>query len=86
MAYPLYQMVLQYLDSSRGRWPEVADGSGVPVSTIRKIAQRKSLDPGVRTVEALAAYFKISYLGPLDAASSCVSVESDLVLSAAESP
>ncbi|MBN3004496.1 helix-turn-helix transcriptional regulator [Chromobacterium alkanivorans] len=86
MTYPLYQTVLQYLDSSRGRWPEVADGSGVPVSTIRKIAQRKSLDPGVRTVEALAAYFKISYLVPLGAVSSCVSFESDLVSSDAGQP
>jgi predicted transcriptional regulator len=46
------------LTESRGRWPEVAANSGVPVSTVRKIAQGVSRDPGVQTVQRLLDYFE----------------------------
>ncbi|WP_175582353.1 hypothetical protein [Cupriavidus metallidurans] len=49
--------VKRRLNESRGRWPDVARGSGVPISTVRKIAQGQIADPAVSKVEALADYF-----------------------------
>ena len=50
--------VKRRLNESRGRWPDVARGSGVPISTVRKIAQGQIADPAVSKVEALADYFE----------------------------
>ncbi|WKZ84194.1 hypothetical protein N5B55_10390 [Ralstonia pickettii] len=50
--------VRRRLNESRGRWPDVARGSGVPISTVRKIAQGQIADPAVSKVEALADYFE----------------------------
>lgn len=49
--------VARKLGESRGTWPEVAAASGVPVSTIRKIAQGVTDNPGVNHIEALARHF-----------------------------
>ena len=84
MAYPLLSAVLERLDSARGHLPKVAEGSGVPVATVRKIAQRVSTDPGVKTVESLAAYFQISYMS--QPASVTPDAGGSVVSSAAESP
>lgn len=53
----IIEQVKLQLAENRGRWPEVASGSGVPVSTVRKIAQGVSKDPGVLTVQRLLDYF-----------------------------
>lgn len=53
----IIDQVKSQLAANRGRWPEVASGAGVPVSTVRKIAQGVSKDPGVLTVQRLLDYF-----------------------------
>lgn len=58
MDTPIYEYVIARLDSSRGRWPEVADGSGVSRRTIEKIARKEIADPGVSHVQKLADYFR----------------------------
>lgn len=37
-------------------WPEISRGSGVPESTIRKIAYRETKDPRTSTVDDLYSY------------------------------
>ncbi|EML1595558.1 helix-turn-helix domain-containing protein [Burkholderia cenocepacia] len=49
--------VKRRLAETRGRWPDVAKGSGVSISTIRKIGQGQIKDPAVSKIEALADYF-----------------------------
>lgn len=58
MTESIYEYVLDELQSAKGSWPEVADGSGVSVRTIAKIARREIKDPGVSHIEALASYFR----------------------------
>lgn len=41
------------LNAAKGQWPEIATGSGVPYSTIQKIAQGKTRNPGVETFTAI---------------------------------
>ncbi|WP_369952350.1 hypothetical protein [Ralstonia syzygii] len=52
-----YDYVMRRLRETRGRWPDAATGSGVPISTVRKIAQGQIADPAVSKVQALADYF-----------------------------
>ena len=54
---PIYAYVQRCLESTKGRWPIVSVGSGVPISTIRKIARGHIPDPGISKVQALADYF-----------------------------
>lgn len=54
---PIFDYVKRNLAATRGRWPEVAEGSGVAISTLRKIAQGQIEDPAVSKVQALADYF-----------------------------
>ena len=54
----IYAFVIEKLAEAKGRWPEVAEGSGVPRRTIEKIARRETKDPGVSQVEKLARYFR----------------------------
>ena len=39
-------------------YKEIADGCGLSVRTVEKIARREIEDPGVSLVEKLAAYFR----------------------------
>lgn len=55
---PLFDYVKRNLESTKGRWPDVAEGSGVPISTLRKIAQGQIVDPSVGKIQALHDYFK----------------------------
>lgn len=52
-----YELVMTNLRAKRIPQKEVAEGSGVPFSTVTKIAQGRTKSPGVHTVEALANYF-----------------------------
>jgi transcriptional regulator with XRE-family HTH domain len=54
----IYQFVLARLEASKGRWSEVASGSGISKRTIEKIARREIENPGVISIEKLAAYFQ----------------------------
>jgi len=54
----LYEYVMTRLEACNGRLREVADGSGIALSTVRKIARREVKDPGVSYVEKLARYFR----------------------------
>lgn len=54
---PIFDFVKRNLAATRGRWPDVAEGSGVAISTLRKIAQGQIEDPAVSKVQALADYF-----------------------------
>lgn len=54
---PIYDYVMRHLDAKRQHRKVVAQGSGVPYSTVCKVAQREVLDPSVHTVQKLRDYF-----------------------------
>lgn len=54
----LHEYVLQRLETAKGKWSEVAEGSGVSKRTIEKIARKEIVDPGISHVQALADYFR----------------------------
>jgi transcriptional regulator with XRE-family HTH domain len=58
MTESIYAYVLEQLQASKGRWAEVAEGSGVSRRTVEKIARGEIADPGVSHIEKLAAYFR----------------------------
>lgn len=58
MTGSIYQFVLGRLQQSKGHWPAVAEGSGVSLRTIAKIARKEIEDPGVSHVEKLADFFR----------------------------
>ena len=54
---PLYEFVMASLRAKTIPQRTVAAGSGVPYSTVTKIAQGSVKDPSVHTVQRLADYF-----------------------------
>jgi hypothetical protein len=58
MADSIYEFVLQRLEKAKRRWPEVAEGSGVPLRSLEKIARQEWTNPGIQSIEKLAAYFR----------------------------
>jgi hypothetical protein len=58
MNQSLHEYVLEQLQHSKGRWPEVSKRSGVALRTLEKIARRETKDPGVSLIEKLANYFR----------------------------
>lgn len=46
------------LEKTRGRWLDIARDTGISISTIKKIGYREVENPGVLTIEKLAAYFR----------------------------
>jgi transcriptional regulator with XRE-family HTH domain len=54
----LHEYVIRQLNDNKGRWPAIAESSGVARSTIAKIARREVENPGVLHVEKLAKYFR----------------------------
>lgn len=58
MSDSLLTYVVDRLQESKGRWPSVAEGSGVPLSSIHRIASGEAPNPGILNVEALARYFR----------------------------
>lgn len=52
--------VMGRLDAEKGRWPEIAIGSGVPYRTVQKIGSGKSKLPRIDNLEKLAKYFRES--------------------------
>lgn len=55
---PLYTWVMHCLADRNFSYKEIADGSGVSMRTVEKIARREILDPGVSHIEKLAAFFR----------------------------
>jgi transcriptional regulator with XRE-family HTH domain len=53
----LYDFVLAHLQAKRIPQRQIALGSGVPFSTICKIAQGSVVNPRIQTMQALADYF-----------------------------
>ena len=58
MTDSIYEYVLAQLELAKGKWSEVADGTGMSKRTIEKIARREIEDPGVSHIEKLATYFR----------------------------
>lgn len=56
--HSIFQYVLMKLEAWKGRWREVSEGSGVSLRTLEKIARGETEDPGVKTVEKLANFFR----------------------------
>jgi hypothetical protein len=53
----MHEFVLEQLQRTKGHWPKVAEGSGVPARTLEKIARREIPNPGISHIERLARYF-----------------------------
>lgn len=58
MKQTIYEYVMQQLANSKGRWPDVAEGSGMSKRTIEKIARKEVKNPGVFAIQKLHDYFK----------------------------
>jgi transcriptional regulator with XRE-family HTH domain len=54
----LYDYVMAQLRAKRVPQRRVADETGVPFSTLAKIAQGQIKDPSVHTIQVLADYFR----------------------------
>ena len=54
----IYSYVLGELGRWKGRWAKVSKETGISKRTIEKIASRSTKNPGVKTVEQLAEYFR----------------------------
>lgn len=64
MEQPIYDYVLSQLELSKGRWADIAEGSGVSKRTLEKIARREIEDPGVSHVQKLHDYFRLQNRKP----------------------
>lgn len=54
----MYDFVIERLNASRGRWPQIARESGVSKRTIEKIARGEIADPGVSHIQKLSDHFR----------------------------
>jgi len=54
----MLEYVIEQLGAWKGRWPTVAEGSGVSKRTIEKIANREIADPGVSHIQKLYDWFR----------------------------
>ena len=55
---PLYEFVMGHLRSKRIPQRQVAEATGIPFSTLTKIAQGQVKDPSVHNIQRLADYFR----------------------------
>ena len=58
MSPSILEFVITCLRQRHGRLPEVAQATGVPLRTLRKISTGEIKDPGIVKVETLLEYFK----------------------------
>lgn len=58
MALNMHDYVVSRLEAAKGRWPQIAEASGVSKRTIEKIARREIDDPGVSHIQKLSDYFR----------------------------
>ena len=54
----ILEFVLAKLSANKGKHKEIAEASGVPYSTLAKVSQRITPNPGVQSIQALADYFR----------------------------
>lgn len=54
----IYELVYAELRARKGKWQAIADGSGVPISTVRKIGQRQTTNPTWNNLWAIAQYLE----------------------------
>ncbi len=57
MEHDLLNYVRRKLADNKGRWPSIAETTGIPYDTITKIAQGQTEDPRVNKLQRLADYF-----------------------------
>lgn len=50
----LHDFVIAQLAATKTQWPEISVKSGVPYSTLTKIATKQIKDPGYSKIDALA--------------------------------
>lgn len=62
----IYEFVMRHLRAQRITQRQIAEGSGVPLSTVANIAQGLVTNPRINTLQALADFFE-----KLDAAEPC---------------
>lgn len=67
----LYDYVMAHLDARSVPQRQAALESGVPFSTLTKIAQRQIRDPSVHTIQRLADYFTKVDAGEFAATCQC---------------
>lgn len=58
MPQTLFAYVLEQLQAWKGKWREVAEGSGVAYRTLEKIARGEHKDPGVINMDKLGLWFR----------------------------
>ena len=58
MEYGLEYVVNNLRAVGRPNWPAIAEASGVPLGTLKKVGSGATPDPRISTVVALAAYFR----------------------------
>lgn len=58
MEQPIHDYVVSRLQASKGRLPQVAKETRVPLSTLRKVANRSTRAPRIDTLEAIASYYR----------------------------
>lgn len=54
----IHDYVLDELKATKGNWPSVAKSAGVSYRTLKKIATRATVSPGIKNLEKLAEYFR----------------------------
>jgi transcriptional regulator with XRE-family HTH domain len=63
----IYDYVMTCLAARRFTHKQIAAGSGVPFSTVSKVSQGATKDPGVHTIQAMADYFRREMANKADA-------------------
>jgi hypothetical protein len=56
----IHDYVLDRLSATKGSWPKVAKSAGVSYRTLKKIATKTTVSPGIKNLERLASYFRDS--------------------------
>jgi hypothetical protein len=60
----IHHYVLDRLQATKGNWPTVAKAAGVSYRTLKKIATKDTVSPGIKNLERLATYFRDAADGP----------------------
>lgn len=58
MNEPILEYLKRRLEASKGDWRRIADATGVPYGTVVNIAQGKSPNPTLQSVQPLLNYFQ----------------------------
>lgn len=55
----LLEFVVDGLQRRKGGWSTIASETGIPYSTVGKIARKEIADPGIRSIERLANHLQL---------------------------